>query len=148
MLYLMVWHRAIKRRRQTDDLATVFDHGPIFRLALLREFGPEITRSKLFGRWWRTWLRRWMATLDAVVWVDAPDEVLVSRLRQRGHRFLAAGASDLEMQVFLDRYRTAFEKILASSPNSPPRVMRFRSDEGSVDAIASEVLTGLGTAPS
>ena len=56
MVYLKAWYRDVIRQQQapSDDLATVLDHGPIYRLAMRGEFGPDLTKNPLYARWWDT----------------------------------------------------------------------------------------------
>ena len=53
MAFLDAWLRAARRQRPTAAVTTVLDHGPVYRLARLREFGPAVTGSERFQRWWR-----------------------------------------------------------------------------------------------
>jgi hypothetical protein len=46
MTYLRAWPRQLTRT-PAERAVTILDHGPVFRLARLRAFGPRITRSAL-----------------------------------------------------------------------------------------------------
>ena len=80
MTYLRAWPHHLDRP-PTERAITVLDHGPVFRLARLRAHGPRITRSAAFERWWQQSLELWTGLLDVVVSLDAPDELLVDRIR-------------------------------------------------------------------
>jgi thymidylate kinase len=111
-------------------------------LAKLREFGPALTDSEPFDRWWRASLTRWLEGLDLVVMLEAPDEVLLQRVDQRGHWFLSGNHPQEEKIEFLTRYRRAFAEILGGDS---PIVLRFRTDETPVGTIATEVLSVIGS---
>jgi deoxyadenosine/deoxycytidine kinase len=144
MVYLKAWHRALTQQPPKDDAVVVFDHGPIFRLALLREFGPEITRSQLFEQWWENVLNLWMNTLDIIVWLEAPFEVLLERTQRRGHWYLSRGISIQEGYEFLARYENVYEQIIARCPmNQGPTLLHFTTEQKSPDQIAEEVLSVL-----
>jgi RecA/RadA recombinase len=147
MAWLEAWHRELERRTPLPEAATVFDHGPVYRLALLREFGPRVTGSQRFERWWRSMRTRWLATLDLVVSLDAPDGVLLQRLESRGHWYLSADLAIDEKHAFLARFRGGFSRVLASAEGDGPRIVTFRSDQRSVSEIADGVLAALGTTP-
>ncbi len=138
--FVDAWYRNIQEGGSADRSAVVFDHGPLYRLSRLREFGPEIARSERFERWWRASRERWMDALDLVVWLDAPDGVLLERVQARGHRYLDATPSREDKDQFLARYRGAFAKIFERGAAEGPRMLRFRSDQRSVGDIAGEVL--------
>jgi hypothetical protein len=137
--FLEAWHRELEERRPYGVAATIFDHGPVFRLARLREFGPEIARSDTFERWWVASRDRWMDTLDLLVWLDAPDEVLLQRVGERGHGYLDA-ASGEDKHEFLARYRRIFAEIVDRGSMDRPRLLRIRSDQRPVGKIAEDVL--------
>jgi thymidylate kinase len=83
-----------------------------------------------------------LAALDLVVMLDAPDEVLLQRVDQRGHWFLDGNHPQEEKVEFLARYRRAFAEILEGDA---PIVLRFRTDVMPVGTIASEVLSVIGS---
>lgn len=136
---LETWYQALDTPTATDESVAVFDHGPLYRLARLREFGPTLTGSEPFDRWWRRSLTRWLEALDLVVMLEAPDAVLLKRIDERGHWFLSEDHPQREKDEFLARYRRAFAEILEGTGDTPT-VLRFRSDEMSVGTIAAEVL--------
>ena len=127
-------------------IATIFDHGPVFRLARLKEFGPEITRSATFERWWVGCRERWMDVLDLIIWVDALTRSS-SRVAGRAHGYLDTAPSGEDKHEFLARYRRAFTEILEQGSSNRPNVLRFRSDRRSVVEIADEVLAAIRAEP-
>jgi hypothetical protein len=141
---LETWSRALERSTAGDGFVAVFDHGPLYRLARLREFGPALTESEQFERWWRGSLSWWLEALDIVVLLDAPDPVLLQRADGRGHWFLSDDHPRGEKVEFLARYRRSFDQILEEAGHTTT-VLRFRSDEKSVDAIAVDVLAAIAS---
>ena len=111
MVFLDAWYPALERQRGRSASVTVLDHGAFYRLARLREFGPQIAHSEAFERWWKASLDRWMKSIDVVVWLDGSDEVLLRRVEHRGHRKLASITSDEAKREFLARYRRAFDGL-------------------------------------
>lgn len=146
MNYLKAWHHALTRQSRRNDFVVVFDHGPIFRLALLREFGPEITRSQLFEQWWDSVLNEWMNTLDILVWLEAPFAILLERAQRRGHWYLSSGISVQEGYKFLRRYQRAYEQIMARlQTNRRLTFLHFDTGQKSPTQIANEVLVALAS---
>jgi len=144
IVYLEAWLGALKAKRASGTLAIVFDHGPVFRLAFLREFGPPVVRGAAFRNWSKGVQSRWMDALDTIVWLDAPDSVLLERLERRGHWYVSGGASRQDSLEFLARYRGAYAEILEKERPAPaPRLLRFRSDERSANQIAEAVMAEL-----
>lgn len=144
---LETWSQALDAQRKSDQPVTLFDHGPLYRLARFREFGPALTHSEPFQRWWHDSLSWWHDSLDLVVCLEAPDEVLLRRVEERGHWYLSGSHSSEEKHDFLARYRRAFDEILQRRDSHVPKVLRIRSDEKSVDEIAAEVLAAFRFTP-
>ncbi|MEN8184119.1 MAG: AAA family ATPase [Myxococcota bacterium] len=144
MTYLRAWPRQLTRSG-TKQAVTVLDHGPVFRLARLRAFGPRITRSASFERWWEASLGIWSGLLHAVIALDAPNEVLVDRIRSReeAHRIKAESRSEAE--TFLRRYRAAYHEILEKLEGGPQllRVDTSKKSPEQVTATAGELLAQL-----
>jgi len=141
MMYLKAWHHVLGRQTLNNGMVTVLDHGPIFRLALLREFGPEITTGQLYERWWDSTLNQWAATLDMLIWLDAPDAILMERIHARNERHKVREKSEQEAYEFLARYRTSYEQIISMlATGGGPRVLRFDTDQESVSQIVDQVL--------
>jgi hypothetical protein len=143
---LEAWLTALDRGSALDAPATLFDHGPLYRLTLLREFGPRVVSTRPFQRWWRSSRARWLDALDLVVSLDAPDHVLLGRLGRRGHWYLTGTSpSDEEQHAFLAHFREGFAEVLDTTQPRSPTILRFRTDQRSTDEIADEVLASLGS---
>lgn len=134
----MTYCRAWPRRLATPGgsrAVTVLDHGPLFRLARLRAFGPPITHGSAFERWWERSIALWGDLLDAVVVLDAPDDVLIERIRTRQERHRMKGQSSERTEHFLKRYRDTYREILAKLVG--PRVLRVDTHQEGPDEIAA-----------
>jgi hypothetical protein len=140
LVFLDVWYPSVQRARARNCSVTILDHGVLYRLARLQAFGPHLVQSESFERWWRASLDRWMKAIDVVVWLDGSDEVLLRRVESRGHQRLGSIRGDEAKREFLARYRRAFEGLFAQAESHRPKIVRIRSDEGSVDDIAARVL--------
>jgi len=142
MAYLDGWHRSLGRTPRCRTL--ILDHGPLFRLAFLAEFGSPITKTPELERWWRASLAKWGSALDVVVWLDSPDDVLISRIRARDRNHPVKGGSDGEARRFLARYRRGFDRVLAGwSTGSAPLLLRYRTDGCSPTELADELIQAL-----
>lgn len=143
LAFLDLWSREVERGRPSGVSATLLDHGPLYRLASLREFGPEMAHTERFERWWVAALDRWKGTVDLVVWLDAPDELLLERAERRGHWYLSADGSIEEKHEFLGRYRGALTAMLQGFAEDGPTVLRFGTERTPAPEIADRVLEAL-----
>ncbi len=148
MIYLKAWRRLLSRQSLDPTKVTVFDHGPIFRLVLLREFGPEITKCRVFESWWDSTLIQWAALLDLVIWLDAPDAILMRRINGRNRWHQIKGGSEPNGYEFLVRYRTSYEQVISKlTARSSATVLRFDTDQESLEQIVKKVLAAFDWEP-
>lgn len=150
MAQVDAWLGAIDRRMAGRASTALLDHGPLYILVALREFGSDLTKTRAFSAWWNERLHAWALALDLVVLLDAPDDVLAARIGSRSSDHVLKGA-DYEFALdFLGRYRRAFEDALARIAHFPerPRVMRFETSTLSTEQVRAAVLDAVGSSSS
>src|SRR2546422_47655 len=84
LVRLRTLRQVLERRPVQHVPLVVLDEGPVFALAWLRLFGRQRRRGDALAPWWQRALQQWAAALDIVVRVNAPDAVLLERIRPRG----------------------------------------------------------------
>jgi hypothetical protein len=126
---------------------TLFDEGPVFALAWLRGFGHEGMRSDAAEDWWRTTLQEWSQTIDAVVVLDASDDLLAGRIRARPNWHEVKDLSDQEIATWMRRFRVALDWVLAGlAATGRVQIVRVTIDRDRPDRIAEHVLASLKSA--
>jgi deoxyadenosine/deoxycytidine kinase len=141
VMYVSQWHRYLAGHDRPSGMVTVLDQGPVFALARFRATAHPFTRTRAFDAWWPAMVRHWSRELNAIVWLDAPDLVLLERINTRSQAHETKGASVEDGRDFITRYRTAFEEVLASmSAAGRPNVLRFDTAEQSAEDIAAEIV--------
>ena len=142
MVYLMAWLKGFERRKSDTGKINILDHGPIYRLAILREFGPETITSPRLSKWWCRMLNLWATTLDMVIWLDAPDAVLLERIRTRNRWHAIKDLPEHAGYGYLMRFRTAFERTISMLPTKVrPTIFRLDTDQETVSRSANRILT-------
>ena len=144
VIYLRGWHR-ILQRPAPEGTIIVLEKGPVLRLAQLRAFGPENIGSRRFERWWASTFNRWAQTLDMVIWLDAPDGILLERVRAKGRRqHTTQTAEERFYKEYLEglaRLRESFEGVFSTlKASGGPSVIRFDTDQESPDQIMEKAL--------
>ena len=141
MVYLKAWLRVLRQPASNPGTVILLDHGPVFKLATLNAFGPERLKSQGFEQWWHSLFERWAFTLDIVIWLNAPDKVLVERINARNQRHAVKGKSELEAYEFLKRYQTSYKQILAKlTAYGRPTLIQFDTSQAPIEQIVDEVL--------
>ena len=144
MNYVAGWRLAVERR-QPGDGVVVFDHGPLFRLARLRAHGPRVVASRSFQRWSGRAVRAWAPLLDAVVWLDAPDELLVARIDGRAEPHRMQGGPAQDTRRFLASYREVYAALLRElEAAGGPHPLRIDTSREAPGAIAEHLIESFG----
>ena len=136
--------RHILRRQALKKGPVIIDQGPIFTLTGLLELGSDFARSQSFERWWNSILKQWASMLDMVIWLDAPDEILVQRIRARNKWHLVKERPDQDAKEFVARNRTYCEKVFSKLTSSGgPKLLRLDADKQSPDQLVDKALIAL-----
>lgn len=106
----------LERETSRGKPAVIFDQGPVYALLRLRTSSAYEARSELFRRWWNRKIDLWAQVLDLIVLLDAPDEVLMPRIRARSkdHPIKRLGEGQARVVLESDRhiYRELIEQIV------------------------------------
>jgi len=135
LAYLRAWRRAVG----DGDGLLVLDHGPVFRLASLAAFGPPMTASRAFAGLRAGLAQDWGRLLDAVVWLDAPDDVLLRRIDGRAQQHRIQHVGPAEGARFLARYREAYRTTLALVADAGARVVEVDTATTSPTELAADL---------
>jgi len=141
LVYLRAWAKVLRRPVGKMGRVTLLDHGPIFKLATLNEFGPERLKTESFEIWWNNMIGHWASTLDIVIWLDAPDSILEERINSRNQRHLVKGKTEEEVSQFLARYRRSYKQILSKlTAFEGPTLFHFDTSKANIEQIVDEIL--------
>lgn len=139
MVYLELWIRESANRWKEEPAHVLFDHGPFYRLAAIEEFGPPASAG--LRRWWESMRNAWSATMSLVIWLDAPDSMLLERIRSRDRAHPCKEMSDGDASAWLGRYRAGFESSLAVLQLSRPAdLVRIDTSRQRPDEIAASLV--------
>lgn len=138
LAYLRAWRRAVGDGPGDTGLL-VLDHGPVFRLASLAAFGPPMTASRAFAGLWSGLAQDWGRLLDTVVWLDAPDDVLLRRIDGRAQQHRIQHVDQAEGARFLARYREAYRTTLALVADAGARVVEVDTAARTPTELAADL---------
>jgi len=92
----------------------LLDEGPVLALGWFTVYGDARVRRPGFTAWLERAVTRWASALDVVVLLDAPDAVLVRRIRERAKPHGAKAKTEAEITDFIRTYRDALEGAVAA----------------------------------
>jgi hypothetical protein len=139
------WSALLRRGSNNGNKVLILDQGPVYLLAEMRLFGPEYLRHKTAEWIWQDLYGRWMNTLDMVVWLDASDQILLDRIRNRQQEHIVKTQPATIGYEFLDRYRAEYELILSTltAHKTDLKVLRFDSGQQSLQDIKNQFFSEL-----
>jgi deoxyadenosine/deoxycytidine kinase len=141
---LMALHQLLKQAWLQNYQSLVLDEGAVFTLAKLYAFGSGNSKSRFCEKWLQDFLKLWAGTLDAVIWLDAPDSVLTERIRTRNKAHRVKEETDREIHEFLALYRASYEKIILELTTLRSlKVIRLNTELLAPERVADVVLAGL-----
>ncbi|HEX6579564.1 MAG TPA: hypothetical protein VF195_01640 [Actinomycetota bacterium] len=112
LVYVTRWAPVLRRRRPQTDTVLLLDQGPLYAIVRLSAEAKPFTERRSFTSWKREMLDRWSNELSEVIWLDAPDAVLWSRINVRDQDHRQKGGRTEAGHRFIARYRRAFESII------------------------------------
>lgn len=141
MAILEGWYRRLRAMRSNDGKVIILDQGPVHILSDLQRFGPKNLNS-MIPRWWNKTCQVWVDTLNIVICLDAPDSVLLNRIRSRAKNHGCKSETDEKAISFLNKCRTTQEKTLASMHfnSSGPEVICFDTSQVSLNEATEKIL--------
>jgi energy-coupling factor transporter ATP-binding protein EcfA2 len=142
MIILNGWSAILRKESNDCNKVILLDQGPVYLLAEMRLFGPEYLRQKAAEGLWQSLYSGWADTLQMVVWLDAAEDVLLDRIRNRRQEHVVKTQPATVVYEFLNRYRTEYELILSVFSNKKAGLKIFRFDTGrqQLEDIVNQIL--------
>ena len=135
-------------RREVEDEAArhrviILDEGPVFALSWLEVFFSR-NGDRVPASWRRRVVAEWATLLDVVVFIDASDITLASRIRTREKSHMVKGLPDEEIFGFSAGFRRAFERAIGELAQAGHIVVdTLKTDAGPVDDNTAQLMAKL-----
>jgi len=142
MTILKGWHRRLRYFGSGDGNVIILDQGPVHMLSDLLRFGHKNLRLAA-SSWWDQVCRDWAETLDIVVCLDAPDIVLLNRVRIRETNHRIKKYKDEEAVRFLAKCRLTQNETLSSMSaySGGPKRVDFDTSQLSLNDTMGKIHT-------
>jgi len=140
LVYVTRWPLFLGRRRPAPGTVLLFDQGPLYALVRLQAEGKGFSTRPAFESWREEMLERWASELSVVIWLDAPDPVLWSRINERSQGHRTKGEEAEAGHSFIARYRRSFDVLLRRMEElGGPEVRRFDTSTATAEQIVRAV---------
>lgn len=143
MMILTGWPALLRRDQGNDTSVIVVDQGAIYMLTELHSFGPECLRSRDVEWWWDRTYSQWARTLDLVVWLDAPNGILIERIQRRHRGHWVENRPEREVVQFLNQFRAGYEYVIGrlAAINKELKVLKIDTARASEDVVLGQILS-------
>jgi len=143
------WQRLLQRPAPKGEEFLFIDQGAISILTVTHvDFAGVLSGPGADG--WRSRMyREWAHVLDMVIWLEAPNSVLVPRIRTRPQSHAVKEKSDATAFTHLDRFREAYARAFAvmTAERSDLNILRLDTGQLSLDEECDRVSGVLGLKP-
>jgi len=112
LLRLRTLPSVLARHSDSPHRAIVLDEGPVFSLSRLCVFQDASRAGGRLTTEWRAALKRSIAILDGIVWLDAAEPVLLRRIRERDKAPVIKDGTEEQVAQLLKRYRTVYQEVV------------------------------------
>jgi hypothetical protein len=144
IVYVTEWRRVLRRDCRDDAGLIVLDQGPIFALARLLWGRKPVTATEEFERWLDEQVAAWSVALDGIVWLVAPEEVILGRINDREQDHEAKGRSVREGFDVLQAHQNAYAVLFKRLEALGRPILTFDTSVMSPVRIAEEIEGVLG----
>jgi thymidylate kinase len=142
MIRLQAALQIFHRKAVTPPSIVTFDQGPVYTMVRLEQMALAAPEGSRLRRWWELKLDEWAQTLNLLVLLDAPNDVLIERIRRRSKSHVAKTQSDEAVGELLTDERARYEVLVGMlAQRGVMQVLRFDTSVHSVDEIASQATT-------
>jgi hypothetical protein len=135
---------AILTRASAGRRLLLLDQGPLFTMLRLLELTDARAQGPRWRRWWRRELSAWASTLDFAVVLDAPDDVLLERVRARAKPHALKDLSGQDARKALAQWRALLVDLIGElQTHGDLEVLRMDTGSNSIVEIAAGTMRAL-----
>jgi adenylate kinase family enzyme len=132
--------RAFKRTH-----VVLLDQGPLYAMLRLMDEADARPRGARWLRWREQELSLWAAALDIAVVLDAPDDVLLKRIRARSKSHVLKDRPDKDASEALARWRALIEDLITEiHAHGNVEIHRINTDDKPSVEVATGAMRALG----
>jgi hypothetical protein len=145
MTILYGWPALLGRESNDGAKAIILDQGPIYLLAEMQLYGPDYLLQRAAKELWQNLYDRWSSTLNRVVWLDADNDILLDRIRNRRQEHIVKREAAAVIYQFLDRYRAAYEFLFSmlTAKKHELRILRFDTGRQQPQDLVNQLFSEL-----
>lgn len=137
-------HEIVERESESARVL-LLDQGPLFTMMRLLEAADVRGRGPRWERWWGQELTAWAAALDITVVLDAPDDILLERIRGRGKPHQLKDLPEPDARKAFGRWRALLEDLIAElQTHGDVEILRLDTGGKPVVEVAAGTMRPLG----
>ena len=148
MMRLNALHQIVKRLSLADGQVILLDQGPIYLLTRLYEAGEQRDSNQPARSWLPRKVQEWAITLDHVITLDTPVDILLERVHARAKWHVLKEKSVDEAQEMLREQRALYQQVVSQlAAYGHTRVFPSDTYQTPLADVVDEVLAELQLTP-
>ncbi|HZK61794.1 MAG TPA: AAA family ATPase [Anaerovoracaceae bacterium] len=143
MAILNGWEKYLKKKANNGKEVFLIDQGAISLIAYLSIMGPLSLHDSRTHNWWENVFDLWRHNINAIVWLDAPIDILISRIHNRPQNHVIKYVPYQTANEWLSRYRAEYELIVSKlcAKNCDIQIIRLDSEKYSTEEMANMLIS-------
>jgi shikimate kinase len=131
--------RATNRIRQN---IYVLDPGSVYWLSSLQGLGPQITKNPNYQSWWKNKFEQWSSALDAIIWLDSPEDLCLQRVLSRDEWHVIKELPVDNALREIKCYRDWYSQIIPDMASKHSlKVFHFQTDQISTEQMVNQIFS-------
>lgn len=131
--------RRDKNKHHFTGRALVFEQGPLFQLVSFQVAWGSRKKNKGRMTWIRNMAEKASDVFDMVIWLDAANKTLQSRINEREYEHRIKNVSEELADKFLNNYRTYFKMITCGNLCKPIPVNHIDTEQNSPESVQKKI---------
>lgn len=145
VLYLEVLAQDLLRYKHAMKEILLWDEGPIALHAFLRVRIGKCRNQFIVDRILDMNIRKIARVLDGMIWLDAPDQILIQRVRSRPQPHMLKNRSWDDACRFYGQYRCVYEQMIITWKNHGVQMLQVMTNQCTPDEVEKRVFEFINT---
>ncbi|MBE9067127.1 AAA family ATPase [Leptolyngbya cf. ectocarpi LEGE 11479] len=142
MIRLKALNHLLQHQPSGHGSVIILDQGPVYTFARLLDYG--LTENAFSSEWMMSCLIEMLShsaeILDAVILLDAPNDILSSRIRNRHKPHRMKQSSEQVVQSFLNQHRLAYIQTLERlKAGKNTNVLTYNTHQQSIGEVVTDI---------
>ena len=140
LTYLKVLRKVICCKDHSSGRPIIFDQGPVFLQTFVLAIGSSFRPKECLKSWVARDVSDWSSMLKGIVWLEAVDATLLTRVHQREQTHWLETRTPEKKREFMCGFRFAYDQVISMYEQKGVPVLRLTTESNGVDVTESRIV--------